>query len=641
VNDFSQIALLLGGFAIVAIASNQLSKLFRRIKLPLITGLLFVGIISGPFVLGLIPVSARQDLGFISDIALSYIAFAAGAELYLKELRDRFKSIKWITVGQLVVTFLLSGALILLLEDYIPFLQTLSPNKKIIVAMLSGIIFIARSPASAIAVINEVRAKGPFTSTVLGVTVLKDFIVIIMFAIGLSVSVALDNGESINVFSILIVLAEVAVSFGLGFLLFFLLRILLALNLAPWVKKTLLLFSGYSIYLLYALIKTLTVRYFGKAFLVEPLLICILGSFLVTNYSKYRYEFLRLLKDIGPPVYVTFFTLAGAVLALDVITQVWVATLVFFLIRLLAIMVGAYVGGVLAGDPRQYNRIGWMPYVTQAGVGLGLALIVARTFPEWGFEFATIITAMIVVNQVVGPPLLKYALSKVKEAHPKANSPGFDGIRDAIIFGLESQSIALARQLKENNWEVKIATFRQDVVPGDYPDLTIKVLNEISLESLHGLDAEHAEAVVLMLTDEENLKLGNLIYEHIGTKDIVVRLNKRLNMAKFHELGALIVDPSTAIVSLLDHFVRSPQAASLLLGMQKGQDSMDLEVLNPNLHGIPLRDLRLPADIIVLSIIRGGQMLISHGYTRLRLGDVITAVGSKESLERLSLRFEG
>ena len=101
-----------------------------------------------------------------------------------------------------------------------------------------------------------------------------------------------------------------------------------------------------------------------------------------------------------------------------------------------------------------------------------------------------------------------------------------------------------------------------------------------------------------------------------------------------------MVDPSTAIVSLMDHFVRSPQATSLLLGMQKGQDTIDLEVLKPNLHGLSLRDIRFPADIIILSIRRKGQMIISHGYTRLRRGDWVTMVGSDQSLEKMTLLFD-
>ncbi len=639
--DLQQLIILVAGFGIVAIASNQIAVLFKKIKLPLITGLLFVGILAGPYVLGLIPFEARNNLGFISDIALAYIAFAAGSELYLKELRDRFKSIKWITAGQIVVTFLLASILVYFILGYVSFMGTLSHDQKLIIALLSGVIFIARSPASAIAIINEVRAKGPFTHTVLGVTVLKDFIVIIMFAITMSFAIAIDQGEAIRISGIFVVLLEMVVSFALGFLLSRVLNLILQLKMNHTVKQLMILVAGYSIYLLYYGVKIYTGKYFGKEFLIEPLLICILGSFIVTNYTKSRYEFLKIIKEIGTPIYVAFFTLAGAVLAIDVFVDIWLITIIFFAIRLVAIIVGAYIGGKLAGDPPLYNKIGWMPYVTQAGVGLGLALIVARTFPSWGFEFATVITSMIVINQVLGPPLFKWALALVGESRIKANTPEFDGVRDAIIFGLESQSVALANQLKGNNWEVKIVTFNQEINPDDYPGLTIKHIDQISQENLEGLETQLSEAVVLMLTDDENLELAELIYQKFGVKDVVVRLNHRYNFQKFHDLGTLIVEPSTAIVSLLDHFVRSPQAASLLLGMQEGQDSLDLEVLNSNLHGMALRDLRLPADVILLSILRSGQMIITHGYTRLRLGDIITVVGSKKSLNELSLRFDG
>ena len=628
------------GFGVVAIASNQIARLFQKFKFPLITGLLFVGIISGPFVLGLIPLSARENLNFISDIALSYIAFAAGSELYLKELRDRIKSIKWITVGQLVITFLLSAFLVYLLQDYIPFINDLSKDQKLIISILSGVVFIARSPASAIAVINEVRAKGPFTHTVLGVTVLKDFIVIIMFAIAMSFSIAIDNGDAVEFGGIMIVLLEMGASFVFGLLLSRLLIWVLSFKIPPVFKKVNIILLGYSVYLLFYFVKNYSGAYLGHDFLLEPLLICILASFIVTNYSKARYEFLKLIKEMGTMIYTVFFTLAGAVLALDVFATVWIATLIFFVIRFVAVMAGAYIGGKLAGDPPLFNRIGWMPYITQAGVGLGLAMIVARTFPSWGFEFATVITSMIIINQVIGPPLFKWALNLVGEARHKASSQQFDGIRDAVIFGLENQSIALARQLKENNWEVKIATLQKNVNLDDYPDLDIKICSKLDLETLETLDIRLTEAVVLMLTDEVNLKLAELIYEKVGTRDIIVRLNHHYNFQKFHDLGALIVDPGTAIVSLLDHFVRSPQAATLLLGMQEGQDTMDIEINNSNLHGLALRNLQLPSDIILLSIVRNGQMIITHGYTRLRLGDVVTVVGSKESLNNLSLRFE-
>ena len=52
----------------------------------------------------------------------------------------------------------------------------------------------------------------------------------------------------------------------------------------------------------------------------------------------------------------------------------------------------------MAGDPPLFKRIGWMPFVTQAGVGLGLATKIALEFPDWGAEFASIVVAVIVVT---------------------------------------------------------------------------------------------------------------------------------------------------------------------------------------------------------------------------------------------------
>ena len=122
---------------------------------------------------------------------------------------------------------------------------------------------------------------------------------------------------------------------------------------------------------------------------------------------------------------------------------------------------------------------------------------------------------------------------------------------------------------------------------------------------------------------------------------MVVRLNDRANYERFHALGALIVDPAVAMVGLLEQFVRTPSATSLLLGMEEGQDIVDIELRNPALHGIALRELQLPLDILVLSVHRKGHTIISHGYTQLELGDRVTVVGTNNSLEEIMLRLDG
>ncbi len=111
-------------------------------------------------------------------------------------------------------------------------------------------------------------------------------------------------------------------------------------------------------------------------------------------------------------------------------------------------------------------------------------------------------------------------------------------------------------------------------------------------------------------------------------------------MERFRDLGVLIVDPSTATVRLLEQHIRSPSAAPLLLGMAGKEDLVEVEVRDPILHGVTIRHLRLPLDTLILSVRRRGKVLISHGYTRLEIGDHVTVVGSTESLEEVMLRFD-
>ena len=635
------IVIFAASFAVIVLASKQIGQFFVKVKLPLISGFLFAGMITGPFILGLISIEATESLRFVDEISLAFIAFAAGSELYLKELRSRFKSITWVMLGNIIVIPILGGLGILFLADFIPFMQAMPVTNRIAIAILAGAILVARSPSSAIALVNELRAKGPFTQTVLGVTMVTDVAVIILFAINSSIADALLTSLGFDLSFISLLLVELFISLAIGYILGKILHFILAFYIPGFVKIGLILLAGYGVFILSAVIRDMSHTLLSFEIFLEPLLICMIGSFVVTNYSDYRTEFLKIVHDVGPPIYIAFFTLTGAALALDILVETWPIALALFFIRLGAIALGSFCGGVLAGDPMNYNRVSWMTYITQAGVSLGLAKEVAVEFPEFGTAFATTIISVIVLSQIVGPPFFKWAINKIGEAHTRAETPEFDGERDVIIFGLEGQSLALTRQLGRHGWQVKIATrnptyHRTEIEDADFD---IYPISGLTLETLRHLEAEHADAIVTLLSDEENYQICELVYEHFGIETMVVRLNNRANFERFHELGALIVDPSTAMVSLLEHFVISPSATSLLLGLEADQEIIDVEVHDPSLHGLPLRNLRLPLDTLILSIHRNGQMIISHGYTRLELGDRVTVVGSPASLDEVLLRF--
>lgn len=639
-NSLFFIALLMG-FGIVALAARQIGDLFARGKLPLITGFLFTGILAGPYVLNIIPKEAIGKLRFLDELSLAYIAFAAGSELIIRQLRSRFKAIRYNTYGQVVVVFSLGSLAFYYLSDFIPFMNIMSPVQKAAISIMAGAILVARSPSSAIAVVNELRAKGPFTKTALGVTVVMDVVVITLFSISVSIAGTVLVGKAFDMGFLLIVLSELSLSIGMGCVLGKLIALVLVRKIHKNFKTFIILALGIGMFYLSEKVRFLSHINLEIEILFEPMLVCMIAGFTAANFSPYRTELMKVLHDVGPSIYIIFFTLTGASLQLDVIGQCWTVALALFIVRAVGIFGGAFSGGLLAGESMKHNRISWMAYITQAGVSLGLAKQVTVEFAQWGEIFTTLMIAVIVLNQIIGPPLFKWALFLAKEAHPRTEGHVFDGIRDAVIFGLDGESLALARLLQSNQWEVKIATTQVKYAKqaAAVADIEIHSMADINLMTLNKLNVAHADSIVAMLSDEENFRICDLILENYGTRNLIVRLNNQTHFKRFHELGALVVEPSTAIVNLLDQFVRSPSAARLLMGLEQGRSIIEFELRNPDLQGVAIRNLHLPLDLHILSIRRNGQLIVSVGFTLLQMGDWLTVVGSPPSLEQMMLQF--
>ncbi|HKJ41743.1 MAG TPA: cation:proton antiporter, partial [Sunxiuqinia sp.] len=359
--QFEHFMFFLLAFLWIVVGSFHVAKYFQKIKLPLITGFLISGVVAGPFFLELVSDESIPNLQVVNDFSLAYIAFAAGVELYLKDIRRSLKSILWNTFGQLVVTFVVAVLAIILLAPAIPFLANLSTDTIIAVALLTGTIFVARSPSSAIAIINEMRAKGRFTRIAISVTVIKDVLVILLFAICLSVANNLVKGIELNYFFVIELVVELSATFLFGIILAKVFGFIFSFRLHQSVKIAVLLGFGYAIFPLADFIRHLSEVYLPFEILIEPLLVCITTSFVIVNYTSLRIDFQSVIEKIGPAIYAAFFTLAGAMMSLDILADAWKIALLFFAIRLVGMIGGAWLGGTLAGDPKIFKRIGWMP----------------------------------------------------------------------------------------------------------------------------------------------------------------------------------------------------------------------------------------------------------------------------------------
>ncbi len=631
-------------FTIIVVASNEIAKGFQKLKLPLITGFIIIGVIAGPDLLKMIPRDSLNRLTFIDDFALAFIAFAAGNEMFMKELKGKLRRIGIMTAAQLIITFTVSFILLLLISERIPFMARQPQAFKVGLALLISTIFVARSPASAIAIINELQAKGPFTKTALGVTILKDILVIILFTITFSVSINLINNIPFDIVKIGLVVIELLVSIALGYVYCQLIKLIFSVKMHSTLEALIFLFLGWSIFGLSHLVEHWSEVHLGIRFHIEALLAGIVASFRLTNNTKYRLHLESLIHKLGPFVYVAFFTKVGADIELNVLVSYWQIAVYLFVVRIIAIILASLTGSLLIRDNLKNTLVSWTPYITQAGVSLGLITIVATYFPQFGSEFETILIAVIILNQFVGPPLMKWALIMAGEAHQKGVHK-YDGIRDVIIFGLENISVNLAHALQQQNWKVKIVTCEKEqnylsANKEECRSLDIIHMGEVNLECLKKLNMKSTDAIVLLMSDYNNYRAAELIYENFGTPRLVVRVEDFDQMAKFKKFDAQIVEPRTAMVSLLEHFVRSPYATSLLIGLEGDKEVVDIELLNTELHGKALREVRLPLGVLVISITRGGESILTHGYTRLRLHDIVTVLGTAEQIEQTRVKLQ-
>ncbi len=627
----------LGAFGLICLASYMVGQGFKAVRLPTITGYLFAGALAGSFGLGLLGAADVEGLRFIDEISLAVIAFVAGSELYIKELRTRLRPILSTAGGILVVGFLLLTGAIYLATEFLPFTSEYSTSAKLATALLGGAVLLALSPPSTIAVIKEVRARGPFTRTALGVTVLMDVAIIVLFAAMASIAAALLTGSTLDIGFVGLLLLDLGAAVSLGIATGYILRTLLSLRVHHLVKIAGVLALGFGIYELASFVDTWSIETLGFEIYIEPLLIALIGGFFITNFTDFRLEFDKLLHDVGPAVYVAFFTITGLALKLDVLWATLPVALGLFAVRVLGIGIGSGIGSRLAGESRLVRRTSWMAFITQAGIALGLAREVAVQFPDLGDAFATLIISVVVVNEVVGPLFLKAGLKRVGETNlPEAG--GADGGK-VVIFGVEGQSIALARVLIGNGWDVVVAdTDAEQVERIVATDVEEVLIPDLAEETLADLIDEDVAAVVAMLPDDDaNLEVLRFAYERRGIERLVARPVEAAVGTDLADLGAFVVDPSSAMVTLLEQAVLSPQSTALFLHQDPDRTVAQVTVTNQDVHGTSLRHLRMPHDVLILEVRRGETTVLAQGATVFHVGDEVTLVAEQDSLEEVRL----
>jgi Kef-type K+ transport system membrane component KefB len=408
----------------VLVVSFLAGEAASRLRMPAITGYILTGVLFGPYVLRLVSPQLtvlREDsvstLQLLDGMALGLIALTAGGELKLSLLRQRWRGIAWVTALQTLIVLFVVGGAVFLLRGSFPRLEALPPALGVAACALIGITAVANSPATTIAVIQESRAKGPMTELILGITVLKDVVVISLFTVILATSLTLfEPGRGLDPQFLGVLAWEVFGSIALGLALGYLVRLYMR-------------HIGRDLPIIILGLAFISVAVSGKVH-VSGLLLCMTAGFYIENFTNRGEELIEALERHSLPVYVIFFTIAGAGIDLPSLARTWPLALLIVGARLAGKVSGTALGARISDSGSASVRFGWSGFVAQAGVTLGLAVLInrslSRSFPELGAYLSSLILGVVAVNQIIGPVVFKWGLQRSGEsrAKPEASIPG-------------------------------------------------------------------------------------------------------------------------------------------------------------------------------------------------------------------------
>ncbi len=412
-NILPQLFTLVGAMLIVCFF---VGKLIKKTSLPSLIGYMLVGALFGPSFkhlgLELFTEPVRESLAFITQVALGFVAFSIGSELSMKSLKRLGNGIVWIIFSESFAAFFVVTGLIYAVTRDLP------------MALIFGSMAPASAPAGTVAIIQEYKAKGSLTQALYAVVGFDDGLAIIIFGFAAAVSKSLLLAEtpghaSEGFFQMLKaptfeIILSIVVGTVLGFLF---------CQLVRFIKN-----SRDMLIIVFGIVTLAT----GLSMMWHLSLILtnmVIGFMLInTRREALVHKVTAPLLEIMPLIFVLFFCLAGAHLQISALPSLGIIGVVYILGRSGGLIGGACIGAMFGHVEEKIKKYVGLGILSQAGVAIGLALIVNSEFAGLGavtdgvshgsaigIKVITTITATCIVFEIIGPILAKYALGKAGE----------------------------------------------------------------------------------------------------------------------------------------------------------------------------------------------------------------------------------
>lgn len=384
----------------------------HKLNLPQIATYLLVGIVLSPSVSLLIPKTFIDHTEWIIDLSLVIIAFIIGGSIKLIHIVEMKKSILYITLFQAQLTFLITTAGLYLL---LPFLiDNTSKFDDFIfyfsISLFLGALATTTAPTTTLAVINQYKSVGLVTTTLIAVVAIDDILAIINYSVSISIYSSIVGTQTSDfiqdIFKILYHLF-ISSSIGIIFALFTIFVISKVGN-----KNTLSMAVG-NIMLVYTI---------SNYFNFEALLSVMIFGLVLSNRSEYFENIFKVLEENYLDImFMLFFIVTGAMIDINMLFGMWDIAIIYVILRAIGKYWGAYLGAYLSDSKTTVKENIGFALIPQAGVALGLAMLLYKEFPQNDISQIVLntILATTIIHEILGPFLTKFALKRAGDIKEK------------------------------------------------------------------------------------------------------------------------------------------------------------------------------------------------------------------------------
>ncbi len=383
--DLTSTSKVLISLSLMLLTGFLMTRITKIFKLPNVSGYIIGGILIGPYCLKLISVEMVNHMDFVSDIALSFIAFGVGKFFKKEVLKKAGAKVIIITIFEaLMATVLVTLSMHFFFKMSWQF------------SLILGAIASATAPASTMMTIKQYKAKGDFVDVLLQVVALDDIVCLLAFSVATAIATASDG--NFHAMDIIKPIGFNLLSIVIGVALAIILRLILNPKRSKENRLILVIMALLSLCAVCSILN------------VSPLLACMIFSTVYVNITDDTYLFHQI-DNFTPPIMLLFFVLSGMKLNMKTLLSVGVIGVSYFLIRIVGKYLGSLLGCILTKQKKEVRYNLGLALIPQAGVAIGLSVLGQRLLPtDLGNLLSTIILASSVLYEFVGPTCAKASL---------------------------------------------------------------------------------------------------------------------------------------------------------------------------------------------------------------------------------------